>query len=312
MPVALVVLAESPRFTDASSRVPAWQVLHAEADRLFPQLRTLWRSIFEDVRTHVDERALAAALARGDMLAVETLVRASWERYGDAPARAVMPVLVRSTVERVAESLLPATTRQLGARVDVQFNVVVPSTLDAINVFVGQQIVQISQTTLEAVRDVLRRGLTEALSLTQQLDELMQIVGLTPQQSRAIERLRERLTSEGRKASSIERQVESATRRALRLRAESIARTESITAAAMGQDQLWQQAAQQGLLDVTTFRRQWVVTPDDRLCETICAPIPSMNPGGRALREPFATPIGPIMYPAAHPMCRCAVSAIAA
>jgi hypothetical protein len=140
------------------------------------------------------------------------------------------------------------------------------------------------------------------------MQALEDIVGLTPRQAEAVERLRARLTAEGRKPSSIERQVQAATRRALRLRAESISRTESITSAALGQDLLWRQAMQQGLLDRDRFRRIWIVTPDDRLCQRICGPIPGMNPGGVPLGVPFQTPIGPVMYPAVHPLCRCAVS----
>jgi uncharacterized protein with gpF-like domain len=308
MPLTLTVAEAAPRFTDTSSRVPAWRRLHAEADRLYPQLRTMWMSIFRDIRTHVDQSALEDALARGSLITAETLVRASWERYGDRAAREVLPVLLRETVERSAEVLVPETSRTLESRVEVQFNVRLPETQQAISQYAGEQIVGIGETTMQAVREVLLQGVNEGLPLTQQMQALEDIVGLTPRQAEAVERLRARLTAEGRKASSIARQVHAATRRALRLRAESIARTESISAAAMGQDQLWYQAAQQGLLDRARFRRVWIVTPDDRLCQRICGPIPGMNPGGVPLGVPFQTPSGPIMYPAAHPMCRCAVS----
>ncbi len=49
------------------------------------------------------------------------------------------------------------------------------------------------------------------------------------------------------------------------------------------------------------------MTPDDRLCP-LCELVPDLNPDGVGLDEPFQTAAGPVMYPPAHPLCRCAVT----
>jgi hypothetical protein len=158
------------------------------------------------------------------------------------------------------------------------------------------------------VRDVIRRGVEEGRSLTQMMRDLEAFVGLPSRQTQALETLRQRLLDAGKTRAQAQAAVERAARLALSRRLEAIARTESIAAASMGQQGIWEEAQRQGTLDPARFRRTWLVTPDDRLCQRICAPIPGMNPNGVGLHEPFQTPIGPVMFPPAHPQCRCAVN----
>lgn len=86
-------------------------------------------------------------------------------------------------------------------------------------------------------------------------------------------------------------------------RAKVIARTETIAAANEGQRQLWDQAAKEGLLTGGELR-EWIVTPDDRLCEE-CEPMEGELAG---INDNFTHPetgeqlIGPPL----HQDCRCA------
>ena len=90
------------------------------------------------------------------------------------------------------------------------------------------------------------------------------------------------------------------------LRAQTIARTESLRAAHVGQGESWKQAVKTGDLP-STVRRFWIVTLLEGLCE-ICAAIPGMNPDGRELDEPFDAPDGPVDSPPdPHPNCKCGV-----
>lgn len=86
-------------------------------------------------------------------------------------------------------------------------------------------------------------------------------------------------------------------------RAIMIARTETIAAANGGQQLLWQQAVEEGLLDTSRYERVWIITPDDRLCEECNGMEDERAPivGGA-----FEGEDGPIEGPPLHPMCRCA------
>jgi len=92
--------------------------------------------------------------------------------------------------------------------------------------------------------------------------------------------------------------------RLLNWRADTIARTESMMASNQGQQALWGQARDSGLLSAQYTRRKWLNTGDSRLCQ-LCAPVPAMNPEGVELDKPFRTPKGEVLSPPLHPSCRC-------
>ena len=308
MPLTILVAARPAqrRFVDTPSRAQAWQLLHREADRAYPELRTLWQVVFSDYNVALDTDAMRDALRSGNILEVERLIAPAWREIS-AETRLPLQALLRETVARSAEAVLPATEALLGADIAVQFGVVVPQALTAMETYVGTQIVEIGETTLRNVRAVIRRGVEEGRSMTQMMRDLEAFVGLTSRQTQALETLRQRLLDAGKTRAQVQAAVERAARLALQRRVEAIARTESIAAASMGQQGLWEEAQRQGTLDPARFRRHWLVTPDDRLCTVTCAPIPGMNPDGVGLNEPFQTPVGPVMFPPAHPQCRCAV-----
>ena len=306
MPLTLAVFARAPRWVNIPSFQEEWRQLHAVADAAYPQLRVLWATVFADYKTDLDTAAMRAALRSRNLLAVERLIAPAWRAVADE-VRLPLQLLLRETASRGAEAVLPATEATLGAEITVQFGVVVPEALAAIETYAGTQIVGIGETTLKNVRAVIRSGF-EGRSMTQMMRDLEAFVGLTPRQTEALETLRQRLLDSGKTRTQAQQAVDRAARRALKLRVENIARTESIWAASSGQDALWREAERQGTLDRASFRRHWLVTPDDRLCQTVCAPIPGMNPNGVRLDEPFQTPVGSVMHPPAHPMCRCAVN----
>jgi hypothetical protein len=94
--------------------------------------------------------------------------------------------------------------------------------------------------------------------------------------------------------------------KALRWRAENIARTETLRALGAAQTAAYQQAIDKGQLDPSLIRRFWVTSGDSRVRPTHRL-IPEMNPNGVGWNEPFKTPDGPSMH-APHDrdhQCRC-------
>jgi hypothetical protein len=85
-------------------------------------------------------------------------------------------------------------------------------------------------------------------------------------------------------------------------RAEEIARTETMTASNVGQQDAWDQAVDDGLLTGDEVQ-EWIVTPDDRLCP-ICEGLEGVQAG---LGEMFAADGEQYDGPPAHPNCRCTV-----
>jgi SPP1 gp7 family putative phage head morphogenesis protein len=83
-------------------------------------------------------------------------------------------------------------------------------------------------------------------------------------------------------------------------RAETIARTEVQRASNQGQIEAWDQATDEGLL-TGTETKEWIVTPDDRLCP-ICEPLDGQNV---PMDGTFDADGAQVDGPPAHPNCRC-------
>jgi hypothetical protein len=75
----------------------------------------------------------------------------------------------------------------------------------------------------------------------------------------------------------------------------------------MGQQLAWDRAATDGIIDSDNARKKWIVTPDDRLDEIVCEPMPEMDENQDVkISGQFTTGDGRmISQPTAHPNCRC-------
>lgn len=202
-------------------------------------------------------------------------------------------------------------------------------------------IVQISTETKEAIQDTFLFGLQSERTGVQIARDIRGMIGLTRKQAEAVRNLRLQLelgmlggatppwerrlsaveqararrlfddAAEGRPLSpaQIDALVERYEQSLINRRARNIARTELHDAFEAGKAETWRQAEEAGLLDRDTVRREWLVTRDDRLRDDHRA-VPTMNPDGVGLDEPFQTPVGPIMRPGLGPpgfaiSCRC-------
>ena len=115
----------------------------------------------------------------------------------------------------------------------------------------------------------------------------------------SVERLRGELIDAGVASNVIERRIEFEASKKLRERALNIARTETMASSNAGQLGVWRQGRSEGLI-APELVKEWIVTPDDRLCE-LCEALEGEQ---REVDEAFS--FGG-MNPPLHPSCRCAV-----
>ena len=157
---------------------------------------------------------------------------------------------------------------------------------------------EISEPTKRNIRSIVALAFDQGIAPRRAARLIRSHIGLTVPQSTS---LRARAELQGWSDDKLERELS----KALRRRSVVIARTETIAASNEGQRQLWIQAKQMGLL-VGTELREWIVTPDDRLCP-ICAPMAGQLRGMDD--DPFESPTNGArrISPPIHPQCRCAV-----
>jgi hypothetical protein len=84
--------------------------------------------------------------------------------------------------------------------------------------------------------------------------------------------------------------------RLLKYRAETIARTEALRMTNMANQHIYDNAIEEGRITPNAYKRYWVAANDTRTRDAHVA-LPSMNKEGRAIDEPFHSPLGMIMYP---------------
>lgn len=314
-----------------------WRILHKIADRNIGPVERAFLRAGGVAQASVNESALIVALHQRDGRAVLAAL------HLDIPSeqlRNQLAAVLRATLNQAAvatetamdlrdEAAAPkggATMRATASAdlaltgfaegagrsaVGFRFDLTNPQAVKWAQQHAAELVREVNKTIEKNIRRVIVRGFREGRTVDVMARDIRQLAGfgLTRRQSEAVENLRTRLEDVAELTfEQIDAKVERYVAKQLRLRAKTIARTETMTASNQGQQELWRQTSESGLLG-DDARRIFIVTPDDRLCE-ICAAVPDLNPDGVALDEPFQTPEGPVDTPPVHPNCRCSMGLV--
>jgi hypothetical protein len=176
-------------------------------------------------------------------------------------------------------------------------------------------VVDVSESTRRAIREIISRAFEEGLAPREAAKLIRSAVGLTHQQSMAVINLRMqlleakpgtrvrgvRVPKTGASGDFVNKVGTKYADRLRKQRALTIARTETVEASNVGQQLAWKEAKKEGLLTNRALR-EWIVTPDDRLCLQ-CLP---MSGATAPIDGTFKTPEGrSVSGPPLHPRCRC-------
>lgn len=291
-------------FAKASEAEYKW--LQDIADAAMPEVRRRFIAAIEAIRGTIKESELQAAIETGS---VETVMRflGIEDRMTAAMGSSIIPPIEDVFID--AGRAVPAIQRAGGGELAMRFDISNPAASAFLRSYDFGLIREVSTETRDAVRNVVLNAVQYGGHPREQAKQIKELVGLTVKQTQAVQNYRAALELEERPADQVDRMVARYNAKMLRLRGETIARTETIRAGNAAQDMAWEQAATNGLLNRTTLRRQWLVTPDDRLC-VYCAQVPGLNPGGRPLGVAFETPFGLMLRPPLHPNCRCVLQLV--
>ena len=170
-------------------------------------------------------------------------------------------------------------------------------------------VVEVSDETRAAIRQAIVNAVSRKQAPIQAAREIIGVLvrdgaraggvaGLTRRDARAVRNFREELQNAGLSDTHVKAQTRRFAEKKLKDRASTIARTETMNALNAGQDAAWKQQQKKGLLGKNA-QKEWIVTPDDRLCQ-ICAPL-----DGETVPIAKNFSVG-VPNPPAHPRCRCA------
>ena len=276
-------------------RPKAYLAEHRIADKHAPKIRRAILNAIADAKKRVQLKPLM----------IQGLTAIPFQEIENAWSDMFVSVL-RDLVEESGKAQIPITPIKKAhgdlARLGFRFDLTNPRAIAWIHQHAGELVLDLSGESMRAIQAIMVRSFQGEFTVAQQAQFIRDLIGLDERRATALDNFRrEAFTVDPAKA---ERKVNQYRQRLLKDRADTIARTESIRGSAQGQQELWTQMLEQGVLD-DTARRRWAVTPDSRLCP-ICSPMPSNPRNTVRLDEPFETGDGRlVMIPPAHPRCRC-------
>lgn len=320
----------------------AEQLLLDALRRFEPRVMRAFLAAARLIESQVVLDRIIAALQAGDLAAAARAAGA--EALGPSLRGVGLPPETRTALAEltaafeaggVAGALMLPREASLAASLDLTN----PEAVRYLREHIPELIRDISATSRASVQEALLHGMDSGRPIDIIARDIRGAVPLTPQWARAVDNFRTQLeTGEmgagaapwdrrlsateraqarsifyagGERSARVNTLVDRYRQRLINRRALNIARTETHRAFINGQDELWRQAADQSLIDVTTTRRIWIVTHDDRLRASHRA-IPGMNEEGVPLNGAFATPFGPVHSPADGVPdlinCRCSIA----
>lgn len=319
MLVALPPPAPIYKAAPRAKREP-WRELRTIAERREARLRRELQAAFETVREAVDLDALEEALTlqrvqsaldvvgldalQQTLIAPVAIVREAFLLGAGVAGEQLLDLLFPARIQKADEQIIVEAV-QPHARLYMRFDLDHPAAAAWANQNAGRLIANISEETRKGVQRLIVRGIDEGIP-PKPLAKLIRNagIGLTQPQAGALLNYRKGLLKAGAKPERVDLLIDRRGKKMLQYRALVIARHELLSAANAGQSQLWDASVKAGLLPSET-KRQWILTPDDRLC-----PLCSQMRGEIAVTgmdQPWQTPRGPVLIPQQiHVQCRCA------
>lgn len=245
----------------------------------------------EELTRDVGLEPFRYAAETGDVDAV--MQRLSWLDAQDVLIIGTIPLLIQA-LERGGTS----EATRMGLALDAAV-AETPHAIAFLRQHGAELVSQIDGETRLALRNVLVQAYREGLSPAQAAPRIRQLIGLTDKQAGAVLRYWQSLELPQRQAAQL---ADEYAGQLLRHRVRVISETEWVRAASAGQHSAFLEARSRGLIPSTT-RRRWVAIRDERLCP-ICSQLDGKT---TSLIEPFQVGSIVVMYPPAHPLCRCGV-----
>lgn len=269
--------------------------------RVHPRQRALYREagkIEGDIAKHL-LKALKGLQGRVPLTELARVIpRASLDEIFSVVGSDGIEIAASAITEELAGGIIAgATTAAKEAGKVVVLDMLEPNVQKWLKEHTSELVKGISKTSRAALKRTLQEGIARGRHPARMARDLKRVLGLTERQGAALSKYWGALEKQGVPLDKIERRVQRYADRQLKYRAQTIARTESMTAVNRGRLQLWDQLVEDGALAETTAQ-EWLTSDDERVCP-ICAPLDGTK---AKLGETFE---GGFEAPPAHPNCRC-------
>lgn len=293
-----------------------WRVVQRNADAYVARFADPFIASVEALRRRVTLAQIEESVVKGELTrelanAIDAIRVAKAVDPAELASKVYAQLMV-ATVTDMAE-WVESKWGTPGAQIVGRFNITSPQVLRAAQQLTADLIRGVNYETKLAVRRLIFNSIRDGVAPRDAAKLIKRVLGLTTRQALAVDRLRAGLVGGGVKPAQVDRQVLAYSNRLLEDRAENVARTETMLAANRGQQLLWGDMQNAGVIG-PEFTQRWLVTPDDRLCSR-CAPMQGKTAQlGYLFRETEngvlpskRTPVAGanVKSPPLHPRCRC-------
>ena len=291
----MTLLIVKRRPTDAD-----WRRVLVIAAKAEPEVARLLMRAFRAVQDEIPIVGLGKLIAEGDFGKALDLIPLDKLSILESELPKALRDVLEASGERGAR-LVTEINPKIG---QIRFDVFNPKAVQWMRSRGAELVREISDQTRQAIKDLISRAFQEGIPPLPAGKLIRDLVGLNSRQWKAVENFRAMMQSEGIKGDKLNERVSVYARRQLRYRARMIARTETKTAANMGQQMVWEQAQSEGFLGPQA-RKFWLLSADP--CPK-CIDTAARNNSGVPVSGMFMTPFGPKLGPALHVHCRCGMS----
>lgn len=253
--------------------------LIALTNKLEPQLKRAFITAIADIRKNVSLAELTAAVESGNPRAIEAILMRNFAGSLTTTTLILQQALTQGGAI-AAKKVVSATKNAM------VFDGRNPQVQSFIQRYQFDLVRDLDTMTREGIRSVIANADLYGVAPRTQARTLRNVVGLTRLQAESVNRLARAAQENGMSAAKIAKLVDKQTAAKIKARAINIARTETTRALNSGQQEAWRQAVDQDLIPATT-KREWIITPDDRLC-IICSSLDGKLVG---LEENFNTTV---------------------
>jgi len=207
-----------------------------------------------------------------------------------------------------AKRLFPDLGRTVAQSMQTEFNtqrwILKPQTTyikHYLDTYGLSRIKDLSETTIEGLRQALETNIMQGIDPRAASRMIKPQIGLTARQSGAVNRRYFKMLEDGIRPDVARARAQRYHNHLLKYRADTIARTELVSAQNHGKLEGWNQASDKGLFDKPTSVKEWSAAAD------ACDECLDLDGERVRLDEPFSAGV---MSPSLHPRCRCSMHLI--
>ena len=297
---------------------PEWKAIHRVADKYRKRMVDAYVAGFEALRASVNVEELAAVedirhmpehidwgVFDSNMDSAYLLTGSILSDAGDQAAK-YLTEQFKLTSDQITKAKIPKyrwSANERKVKLEASFNMRNPRAVQWSVDHTGELIKQVDTTTRAGVQQVITNALNYGGHPKETARQIRQMIGLTENQVKGILKYQDKLDQSGRSKARVDAMVDSQIRRKVRERALTIARTETIAASCAGQQLHWEDQLDKGFLNKQDLMKEWIVTPDDKLCP-ICSAM-----AGQKVEIDGEFDFGN-KAPPRHPRCRCAIGLV--